>query len=178
MKKFSTREWVYMSILVALNIVLSRVASIRMNIGAVEGIRIGFGGFPTILSGIMMGPVAGGIVGAIGDIIGFSINPMGGAYMPHFTLTAALTGIIPSSLLMLFKRDNYSLWQLLIAIGIGQLITSIILVPYFLQLIFKIPFFVTLPARIFSQFINVPIYSVLIQTLLKKLSIALDYSPR
>jgi ECF transporter S component (folate family) len=178
MKKFSTREWVYMSILVALNIVLSRVASIRMNIGAVEGIRIGFGGFPTILAGIMMGPVAGGIVGAIGDIIGFSINPMGGAYMPHFTLTAALTGIIPSLLLMLFKCDNYSLWQLLIAIGIGQLITSIILVPYFLQLIFKIPFFVMLPARIFSQFINVPIYSVLIQTLLKKLSIALDYSPR
>lgn len=178
MKKFSTREMVYMSFLIALNIVLTRVASIRISFGAVEGIRIGFGGFPTILAGIMMGPIAGGIVGAVGDIIGFSINPMGGAYMPHFTLTAALTGIIPSLILMLFKRGNYSLWQLIIAIGISQSITSIILVPYFLQLTFKIPFFATLPARIFSQCINVPIYSILIQTLLKKLNMVIDYSPR
>jgi len=177
MKKFTTRELVYMSVLIALNVVLSRIASIRINIGAVEGIRIGFGAFPTILAGIMMGPVAGGIVGAIGDVIGFTINSTG-AYIPHFTLSAALTGIIPSLILLPLKRDNYSLWQLLIAISIGQIITTIILTPYFLQLIFKIPFFVTLPARIFSQCINVPLYSMLIQTVLKKLNMTINYSPR
>jgi ECF transporter S component (folate family) len=177
MKKISTRELVYMSFLIALNIVLSRVASIRISIGTVEGIRIGFGGFPTIMAGIMLGPAAGGIVGAIGDVIGYYINPMG-AYVPLFTLSAALTGIIPSLILQFFKRPNQSLWQLIIAIGIGQFITSIILTPYFLEIAFKIPFFVTLPARIIAQVINVPIYAVLVQTIKRKTDVMLDYSPR
>jgi len=34
MKKFSTRELVNLSLLIALNIVLTRVASIRINIGS------------------------------------------------------------------------------------------------------------------------------------------------
>ncbi|MDD4568640.1 MAG: folate family ECF transporter S component [Tepidanaerobacteraceae bacterium] len=176
MKRFSTRELVYMSFLIALNIVLTRVASIRISIGAVEGIRIGCGGFPTIMAGIMFGPAAGGIVGAIGDVVGYYINPMG-AYIPLFTISAALTGIIPSLVLQFFKRSNQPLWLLMIAIGIGQLITSIILTPYFLEIAFKIPFFVTLPARIIAQAINVPIYAILVQAI-KKTNILLDYSPR
>jgi len=177
MKKFSTKELVYMSFLIALNVVLTRVASLRINIGAVEGIRIGFGGFPTILAGIMLGPAAGGIVGAIGDVVGYYINPMG-AYVPLFTLSAALTGAIPALVLQFFKRPYQSLCQLIIAIGIGQIITSVFLTPYFLEIAFKIPFFATLPARIITQVINVPIYAVLVQTIKRKTDVMLDYSPR
>lgn len=173
MKKISTRELVNLSFLIALNIVLSRVASIRINIGSVEGIRIGFGGFPVILAGIIFGPAAGGIVGAIGDMVGYYINPAG-AYVPLFTISAALTGIIPSLVLKLTKHTNWTLWQLIIAIGIGQFITSIILTPYFLQLAFNIPFFATLPARIIAQGINVPIYAILVQKIKKKADLILS----
>jgi len=173
MKKFSTRELVNLSLLIALNIVLSRVASMRINIGSVEGIRIGFGSFPVILAGIIFGPAAGGIVGAIGDMVGYYINPAG-AYVPLFTISAALTGIIPSLVLKLTKHTNWTLWQLIIAIGIGQFITSIILTPYFLQLAFNIPFFATLPARIVAQAINVPVYAVLAQRIKKKADIILN----
>ena len=82
-----TRTLVYMAFLVALNIVLSRLLSMRISIGGVEGIRIGLGGLPIILAGIGLGPWQGGIVGAVADIIGYMINPMG-AYAPHFTLSA------------------------------------------------------------------------------------------
>jgi len=173
MKKISTRELVNLSFLIALNIVLSRVASIRINIGSVEGIRIGFGGFPVILAGIIFGPAAGGIVGAIGDMVGYYINPAG-AYVPLFTISAALTGIIPSLVLKLTKHTNWTLWQLIIAIGIGQFITSIILTPYFLQLAFNIRFFATLPARIIAQGINVPIYAILVQKIKKKADLILS----
>ncbi len=174
MKKLSTKEMVYLSFLVALNIVLSRVASIRINIGTVEGIRIGFGAFPTIFAGIMFGPLAGGIVGAIGDFLGFFINPTG-FYFPPITLSAALGGIIPALILQIFfKQQNQSLWQYIIAIGIGQVITSVILTPYFLQLGFNIPFFVTLPARIIAQAINVPLYSFLTLAIKKKADVILN----
>ncbi len=176
MKKLSTRELVYLSFLIALNIVLSRVASIRINIGLVEGIRIGFGDFPVIMAGIMFGPAAGGIVGAIGDMIGYYINPAG-AYMPLITFSAALKGVIPPFVLKFTKRPDYPLWQLITAIGIGQIVTSIILTPYFLQLAFNIPFFATLPARIIAQGINVPVYAILAQRIKKKADVLLNYSP-
>ena len=170
MKKFSTRELVNLSLLIALNSDLTRVASIRINIGAVEGVRIGFGSFPIILAGLIFGPAGGGIVGAIGDIIGYYINPAG-AYFPPLTLSAALTGVIPPLVLKMTKRPNWSLWELIVAIGIGQFITSILITPYLLQLAFNIPFFATLPARIISQAINVPIYAVLAQRIKKKADI-------
>ncbi len=177
MKSFSTREFVYMSFLVALNIVLSRIASIRISVGMVEGIRIGFGGFPAILAGIMFGPIAGGIVGAMGDALGYYINPMG-PYVPFVTLSAALTGVIPPLILRFFKGSKQPFWQLIIAIGIGQIITSILLTPYILQLAFNIPFFVTLPARIVSQLINVPIYTILIGAIERTSNITMGTSSR
>ena len=172
MRKFSTKERVNLSLLIALNIVLTRVASIRINIGAVEGIRIGFGSFPIILAGLIFGPAGGGIVGAVGDIVGYYINPAG-AYVPLFTLSAALTGIIPPLVLRMTKRQNWNLWELMLAIGIDQIITSVILTPYFLQLAFGIPFFATLPARILSQAINVPLFAVLALRIMKRANILL-----
>ena len=86
MKRLSTRNMVYLSILISLNIVLTRVASIRIGVGGAEIVRIGFGGFPIIFAGITMGPCRRNSR-CHGDIIGYNINPMG-AYMPHFTLSA------------------------------------------------------------------------------------------
>lgn len=177
MRKIATRELVFMALLISLNIVLTRIASIRISMGGVEGIRIGFGGFPVILGGIMFGPVAGGIVGAMGDVLGYYINPMG-PYMPHFTLTAALTGMIPALVLGPVKRQVPNFWQLLLAIGIGQTISSVILVPYFLQLLFKIPMVATLPAKILGQAIHVPVYALFAEVLLKRINMVLRYNTR
>lgn len=169
MKKFSTKELVYLALFISLNIVLSRIASIRISIGGVEGIRIGFGGLPIILAGLMFGPVAGGIVGAIGDIVGFYINPAG-PYMPHFTLTAALTGIIPAVVIMPFRKGIQLFWPLVFAIGVGEIITSIILVPYFLQILFNIPMLASLPAKIISLAIQIPMYAFFSEVLLRRIN--------
>lgn len=174
MKKFKTKELVFLALLVSLNIVLTRIASIRIPIGGIEGIRIGFGGFPIILAGILYGPIAGGLVGAVGDILGYFINPIG-PYMPHFTLTAALTGIIPAIILIPNKKPIPSFVELLIAIGIGQIITSIILVPYFIQLLFKVSLTITLPPRIISQLIQIPLYASFTELILKKLNLEIQY---
>ncbi|MDO5755229.1 MAG: folate family ECF transporter S component [Tissierellia bacterium] len=86
----------YSAILMALSIVLTRMFSIMIPIpGIGNSLRVGFGAIPTIIAGLLFGPVAGGIVGGGSDIIGVLINPMGPAIHPGFTFTAMLTGIIP-----------------------------------------------------------------------------------
>ena len=62
--KISSHKITTMGLLIALSIILTRVASLRIAIGGVEGIRIGLGGLPIILGGVIFGPLTGGIIGA------------------------------------------------------------------------------------------------------------------
>jgi ECF transporter S component (folate family) len=166
--KISSRVITNMGFLIALSIILTRIASIRIAIGGVEGIRIGLGKFPVVLGGIIFGPLAGGIIGGFSDLLGYIINPIG-AYMPHFTLTSALTGIIPVVILRLFTRsEEIKTIELGFSITIGHIITSLIMIPYFLHNIFGIPWVVLMPARMIAAPFNILIYTYIIKILLKK----------
>lgn len=165
-RRMSTKRMVYLSLLMVLSIVLTRMLSIRIPLFGVEGIRIGIGGLPIIFAGVVFGPWAGGIVGALSDVVGFWVNPMG-AYMPHFTLTSFLTGFIPGFIIfMIFRKDNTSYWKLLIAIGVGQTITSILLVPYFIHILFGAPYRPLLIPRLIGQPLHIIVYPILIRMLL------------
>ena len=163
--KISSRVITNIGLLIALSIILTRIASIRIAIGGIEGIRIGFGGLPIILGGIIFGPLAGGIIGGVADLLGYIINPIG-AYMPHFTLTSALTGIIPALFLKISRKDKLKILNLIMAIALGQIITSVLLVPYFLNMLFGISWRVIIIPRLVSVPINIVIYSLLIRLIL------------
>jgi len=154
-----------MAFLISLSIILTRILSVRIPLFGVEGIRIGFGALPIIFAGVVFGPAAGGIVGAVADLIGYWINPIG-AYMPHFTFTAFLTGFIPGLLIFYVFKGNKTIWTLLISIAIGQTISSVILVPYFIHILFGAPLKAILIPRLISQPINTPIYAYLTRMLL------------
>jgi len=157
-----------MGLLMALSIILTRIASLRIVIGCVEGIRIGLGKLPVILGGIIFGPLSGGLIGAFSDLIGYFINPIG-AYIPHFTLTSALSGMIPAFILSLFrKKEELKTLELGIAITTGHTITSLILIPYFLNSIFGISWIILLPARMIAAPINILIYVYVIKIMLKR----------
>ena len=156
-----------MGFLIALSIILTRIASLRIAIGGVEGIRIGLGKLPIILGGIIFGPLSGGLIGAFSDLLGYFINPIG-VYMPHFTLTSALTGIIPATILILIRKEEPNVFDLGLAITVGQVITSIILIPYFLNILFGIPWKVLMPPRIVAEPIQIFIYTYTINIILKR----------
>ena len=165
--KISSHKITTMGFLIALSIILTRIASLRIAIGGVEGIRIGLGRLPIILGGIIFGPLAGGLIGAFSDLLGYFINPMG-AYMPHFTLTSALTGIIPAVILSLKKNEELTFFELSIAIALGQIITSLILIPYFLHILFGFPWRVLLLPRMVAEPIQIFIYAYVIKIILKR----------
>lgn len=94
-KWMTTPVMVKASLLAGLSIIFTRVFSFMIPLAGLPALRIGFGGLPIIMSGILFGPLVGGVVGIVSDLIGFLMNPMGGTYFPGFTISAALTGIIP-----------------------------------------------------------------------------------
>lgn len=157
--KNSTRRLVILALMVSLNVVLTRFASVRIAIGGIEGIRIGFGTFPAILTGLTMGPLAGAAVGAMGDVVGFVLYPMG-VYLPHFTVTAALSGVLPSIIWRATGRAERFL-PLLWAIGGSQAITSVILVPWLLRDLFSLPMTTTAPGAMVSLLMTTPVYAML-----------------
>ncbi len=175
--RYALRDMVVLSLLIGLSVVLTRIASIRIPIGGVESLRIGFGAVPVIFAGLFFGPRAGAVVGALGDVAGFIMSPAGGAFMPHFTLTAALTGAIPPLVLRLFRQREHvaehSFIELLVAIAAGQLITSVLMVPYFLNMLFGVPFTATLIVRLQTQLLQIPLFVMCIKLLARRLSFIL-----
>ena len=162
MKKITPKIMAISGFLIALNIVLSRIIMI-------PGV-INFGGLPIIFAGVVFGPVVGGIVGAVGDVVSFIVRPTG-PFMPHFVLTSALTGIIPGLMMKLLKAEmpKFPLWKIFTSILCGQVITSVLMVPYFLNSLFSMPLVATMSKAVVKQAINIPAYSIIIKGLVESL---------
>ncbi|MGQ9474156.1 MAG: folate family ECF transporter S component [Candidatus Caldatribacteriaceae bacterium] len=163
--KLRNQEIIFSGMFIALSVVLTRFASLRIPIGGVEGIRIGFGMLPTVLAGILFGPWIGGIVGALADLIGFSLSPMG-PYFPHFTLTSALHGFIPGIFGYWFSWGNLEK-RAIVGIFATQVLVSGLLTPYFLHTIFGMPWQVLLVPRLFTIPLHIAVYSLLALSLIR-----------
>ena len=88
MENSNVKKLVEISLLIALEVILTRFCSIYTGV-----LRIGFGFLPVAIIAMMYGPISAGVAYAIGDILGMMIFPCG-SYFPGFTLTAFLTGVI------------------------------------------------------------------------------------
>ena len=172
--RYALRDMVVLSLLIGLSVVLTRIASIRIPIGGVESLRIGFGAVPVIFAGLFFGPRAGAVVGALGDVVGFIMSPAGGPVRPHLTSPAPRTRATPPRVLRLFRpREHvaeHSCSELLVAIATGQLITSVLMVPYFLNMLFGVPFTATLIVRLQTQLLQIPLFVMCIKLLARRLS--------
>lgn len=161
MQKNSNSVWniknlVFMALLTAMHLVLTRVLVI--DLGAY---RITVGTVCTILAGLWMGPVAGGVCGMCADIIGCFIK--GYAVNPFITLAAILWGVLPA----LAKRfyANRSRTGKTIGISISVFITGAVsslgLTTAGLVILMGYNFYAIMPGRIVQFVIMTPIYCVL-----------------
>ena len=90
------------ALFVALSVMIGMFCKTFLNFGA--GLyRISFESLPIILSGIMFGPIVGGVVGGLTDIVSYLLSPQ--AYPPNFIVTAGcvalgvLSGVVSHYLL-------------------------------------------------------------------------------
>ena len=93
------------SMMIALSVIIGIFCKTFLNFGA--GLwRITFENVPILMSGIVMGPLVGGVVGLSSDLLSYFLSAQ--AYPPNLvvTLGAALVGII-SGLVSKFLIKNY-----------------------------------------------------------------------
>lgn len=164
----SYKKLVEASLLIALSVILTRFFSIKLSIGGVDGVRIGIGTMPIIIAGLRNGVFEGAKVGAIADFIGYLTSP-GGAYMPHFTVTAALNGVLPS--LFIGKKEKINNLKIIFSVVLTHLIISMGLVPYFLNMLFGIPYEAIFIPRLVSFAINISIINFVLIVLNKRIDV-------
>ena len=100
--RYTTRALAYAGVLISLNVILTRFVSIPIG----NLFRLSVGAVPTILAGVWLGPVYGGICGLLGDLIGCLVN--GYAPNPFITVSAVLMGLIPALFCrFLLKRGSF-----------------------------------------------------------------------
>ncbi|WP_368487563.1 folate family ECF transporter S component [Clostridium sp. BJN0013] len=94
--RMNLRFLVITAVFIAIAIVL-RPFAITVAAGGILTIRISFDAICYIVPGLIFGPLYGGIAGGLIDIFGYIMKPMGG-YIPLFTITNIIAGILPAIL--------------------------------------------------------------------------------
>lgn len=172
-KKLDTRIMVKAALLTALSIVMTRFLYFFVPLAGMPTLRISFGEIPIMMSGLMFGPLVGGITGLVADLVGVLINPQG-AFHPGFTLSSILWGAIPGLFLLIFKRSEnyestYSFKKIFISVLVSFVVISLTLNTIWLKHLYGTGFIALLPGRLLNAAVSVPLQSVIITTLFKYL---------
>lgn len=160
--KWKVKTIVYMGLLVSISIILTRGFGIMIG----NSIRISFGNVPIMLSGILFGPVAGAVTGIAADLVGFMIRGQG-TFFPGFTLSAALTGLIPGLLYLGYRGKKPSLPRIILIVAIVNIFISFMLNTFWLSIMFNKGFLALLPGRIIARLIIAPLEVVFIVAILR-----------
>ena len=109
-RKFSThlRRLIITAIFLALALTVRQFARMYIPLFGVDAMRIGFAGIFTRMPAILFGPLWGGLISGLNDVLGFLLvpSPSGGAYLPHLTVTAASGGFICGGIWLLLRNRN------------------------------------------------------------------------
>lgn len=165
---FSAKTLSYLAMFIALSVVLN-----TLRIGSIS-----FGGFPIIYGGMALGPVLGFIIGLVSDLLGFLVRPSSNGFNLAFTLTSALTGAIPILVIRMLgaeKEGKNNFIKVLIAILIGQTITSVLLVPYFMKLFYGFNFIERVLRALSKQIWSIPLYAFVFVATWKVISKQVDF---
>lgn len=155
------RKLAVMAMLLALAVVLGFYATVQVG----DYLKIGFAFIPNELTGMLFGPAAGGVMGAVADIAKFLVKPTG-AFFPGFTISGLVGGLIYG--LVLYKKP-VSLKRIIAANALVTVFVNLLLNTYWLTVLYGSAFVALLPARIIKEAILLPIDIVLFFTVAKVL---------
>ena len=159
-KKFDTKMLVTASLLIALQIILSRFLSINA-----WNLKIGFAFTAVFVAAYLYGPWFAAVVAAIADVIGAGLFPSG-AFFPGFTLTAVLTGVVFG--LFLYKKQTPG--RIIAAVAVDQLLLSLLLNSYWLSILYGSPYVPLLATRALQCLVMTPVMYFTISALSKLLA--------
>ena len=158
-KKFDVKKLIQISLLIAIEIILTRFCSINTPI-----VRIGFGFLLIAIIGMMYGPLSAGVAYAIGDLLGVALFPTG-SFFPGFTITAFLTGIVYG----VFLYNKPKTWPRIIgAVLTVCLVINLGLDTLWLSILMGKGYIALLPTRIMKAVLMIPVQTFIIGIIWKK----------
>lgn len=147
----STRSIVLSGVFIATSIVLTRFFAFMLMGGT---IRLSIGAVPIVMAGAMLGPVYGGLVGIVADVVGVMLFPQGTPF-PGFTLSSMLQGVIPGLLVYKTFLDANAPRKRLTTMIVLSTVCSVLIVSFglntlWLSMLMNKAFMALLPTRLIS----------------------------
>ena len=140
MKKLNVKTVVFAGVLIAMNIILTRILAINLG----PTLRITLSATPIYLASLWFGPVVGGICGGVGDILGCFFS--GYAPNPWILVTSVLAGVTPALVKRIFG-GKVNTWKIALAVALHGLIGSMGFTSLGLHIYYGTPWAVLIPSR-------------------------------
>ncbi len=125
------------SVLAAVLVALSIVCGKFMQIPVGETLRFSFENLPILLAGMAFGPLTGGLVGLLADIIGSILH--GYVINPFITLGAVMIGLVGGGVFRYTPRLSRS-WRVVVAVVAAHLVGSVGIKSVGIALFYATPF--------------------------------------
>ena len=154
------RTLVCTAMLIAVGIILG-----QFSVQITETTKIGISFIATQLTATLFGPVVGGIMGGVADILKFIIKPTG-AFFIGWTINAMVGPVIYG--LMLYKK-KLTLARILISKAVVAIVVNMGLSCLWSSMLYGKAFWVLVGSKAIQQVIQVPIQSIIFWMVIKAL---------
>ena len=155
--KIKTKKIVYGAILIALNIVITRLLSV--NVGVV---RIGFSFIPVVIGSCMFGPLTGAVLAVAADALGMFMT--GGVPWLGFSINQALYGLTYG---LFFYKKEKNIKAIALCVVLQAVIIDAVLGALWYNLHAGAPFWASLWARSVDAGAMIPVKIIGIKYILK-----------
>ncbi|OQB14157.1 MAG: Folate transporter FolT [Firmicutes bacterium ADurb.Bin193] len=115
--------------------------------------KFGFTFVPMMVGSAMLGPLWGGVIGALSDILGWAIKP-DGSYFYGFTLSAVLKGFFYGA--FLYRRPK-NLINILLAVTLSIIVVDLCINSIWINIYYGTP----LQAVFVSKLTTLPVFAAL-----------------
>ena len=157
-----------LALLIALSVLLAVYGTVR--IGA--GIKISLKFISVFITAALFGPLWGGAVAALSDVIAFMINPVGGMFLPQITMVEFLYGFTYG--LVFYNMGSWHGFKTMLKIVLCVIfqigLLNLCLTSYFLMPLMKMEFKALVVMRSVSALINMASQLVIVAFISKYIS--------
>ncbi len=120
MKQWTARALALSAMLIALQVALSKFLMVQLT----PSLRLSIDSVPIVLAGLWFGPLIGGAVGCLADVLGTALFPTAGAYYPPLTLAFLIIGVSAGLMRRVLLTEKPNLLRAALLVLPGELIGS------------------------------------------------------
>lgn len=153
---------VYVLTVCALLVAIATVLGFFKLVVVPELIEIRFAFMPIGMSGMLFGPLVGGIVGALADVLGYLVKPTG-PFFPGFTIATAVSGVIYGVFLY---RKKVTIPRVMLAQAVESVVVSLLLNSLNLSILYGNGFLAVLTPKIVKAIALYPFKTALLYLVL------------